>query len=154
MNEKLQKWSLIAEIVGGIGVFITLIVLVFEVRANSELTKTLAFQQEIRSLNEWRNNIASSPDHLRVFNGWSQRELPDPGSEDSLLLQLILVGQVTNYESAYYSRASGILGDTEWDRVERSLCGVYREAQSSGDLWNGISPRLTNEFSLYVENNC
>lgn len=155
MKDKLQKYALIAEITGGLGIIITLIVLVFEVRANSELTRTLAFQQEIRSLNEWRNNIASDANQLRIYSEWFQgAEIPEGGTPDGFVLAFIIVGQLSIYESGYYSRTAGILGDSEWDRIERSACGTYRQVTRRDGYWDLISIRLTNEFAQYLQASC
>ena len=155
MDQKLQKWSLIAEIVGGIGVLITLLILVIELKTNSELTRTIAFQQEIGNLNEWRRNIASDPNQARIFTSYTRgEELPDNGTEDYFILQLIVTDQYTNYESAYLSRKSGILGDSEWQRVMRSACAAYRGTLRHEGFWDMVSFRITDEFANYIELSC
>jgi len=155
MNEKLQRWSLIAEIVGGLAVVVTLIVLIIEVRENSELTRTSAYQQEIQNFNDWRNNIIASPDQVRVFGSWARREeIPNQQTDDGMLLTLILQNLFTSYESGFYSRDAGILGESEWDRVQRNICYEYQRAISEESYWGIIAPRLSTRFLSYMETDC
>ena len=155
MNEKLQKWSLIAEIVGGFAVVVSLIFLIIEVRENSELTRTAAYQQEIRNFNDWRNNIMSSPDQVRVFGRWARREeIPNQQTDDGMLLTLLLQNLFTSLESGFYSRDAQILGESEWDRVHRSICYEYQRAVGEESYWRIISPRLSSRFLSYMATDC
>lgn len=155
MNDKLQKWSLLAEIFGGIAVFITLIILVFEVRRNSEITETLAFQQQIQSLNEWRRSIGQDPDQRRVYAAYFRGEnLPETGSEDRLILNFILVDLATNYESAYFSYRAGTLNESAWARIMRNACGFYESAVNHENQWDFIASRLTEDFTEHISADC
>ena len=155
MNENLQKWSLIAEIVGGLGVLITLVILILEVRENSELTRTVAYQQEIQNYNNWRNEMLGDPDQIRIFGAWSRREnIPDRYTDDGLILIFILMNLFTNYESAYYSQRSGILGESEWNRVQIAICSAYEDIVQEKAYWDSVSFRLTEPFNGFIEASC
>ena len=155
MNEKLQKWSLIAEIVGGLGVIITLVILIIEVRENSELTRVSAYQQDIQNFNEWRSTIVSDPNQVRLFAAWNRGEgIPARRTEDGMVLGFILDGLFTNYESSFYSREAEVLGDPEWERVARATCNAYQLAADREEYWRSISIRLTDPFVSFMESNC
>jgi len=65
-NEKLQKWALIAEIVGGLAIVVSLVFLIIEVRGNSNLIRANAYDQNIQSLVDWRMWVISDEVRLQL----------------------------------------------------------------------------------------
>ena len=156
-NKELQKWALIAEIVGGLAVVVTLIFLVFEVRANSNLIRANAFDQNMQSLLDWRMDLISTNEGLEMAaERWSL------GDIDNARRNLTFQTLWNLYEKAYYAHEYELIGDAEWERFDYNICENYRVEVR--DLnWNvgiigteetGLAQRLTSEFVQYVESMC
>ena len=56
-----------------------------------------------------------------------------------------------NYEKAYFSEQSGLIGQAEWARFNRNICNFFELSQSAGI---DFTIPLTQEFSSYVAGEC
>jgi len=155
-NDQLQKWALIAEIVGGLAVVVTLIFLVVETRNNTNAIHTQTYQDLTSELNSVRRDIAQIPNTVQKRRTEGVESLP---FEELYVLLTIEQSIWGVYESAYYAWQRNILGDTEWGRFSRAIC---RNFDRDSDMWiNDWNPMLgdirrniTPEFAEYVEAQC
>ena len=138
---------MVAEIVSGVAVVITLVFLVVEVRGNSDLIRANAFNRSMESLNELRMLIATDEENLAVM-----REHWGIDSEDELRRQLLVVSLWSIYEKTYYSPKYGLVGQAEWERFDTRIC---RYIEIREDYWRfNVSVFLTEEFRNYVIDRC
>ena len=153
-NEDLQKWALGAEIIGGIAVTVTLIILIIEVRENTSVMRMAAYQDEIDRSNEWRYNVTADPDQRYVIQQWAldNAESLDPAQE--FTLRLILSSLFSQRESAYFARENGFLGDSEWQRMLVPTCAAYNRTVANTDMWMRLAGALTSEFVTLLESEC
>ena len=153
-NEDLQKWALGAEIIGGIAVTVTLIILIIEVRENTSVMRMAAYQDEIDRSNEWRYNVTANPDQRYVFQQWTldNTEALDPAQE--FTLRMILSSLFSQRESAYFARENGFLGDSEWQRMLSTACSAYNRTVANTDLWPRLATSLTDEFVSLLGAEC
>ena len=63
---KLEKWALIAEVVGGVAIVVSLVVLIFEVRGNTEAVSAATFQNVSDSISANGMEIAADPEATRI----------------------------------------------------------------------------------------
>ncbi len=125
-----------------------------EVRENTQITRISYYQQELAALSDWRNDIISDPIQTRLFTEYQSGDVPDITSEDGVRLRFIFLNLWTKYESAYYSREAGILGDNEWERMNRSICSGYSTFEAFPQYWERLLIRLTSDFTDYVVEYC
>ena len=138
---------MVAEIVSGVAVVITLVFLIVEVRGNSDLIRANAFNRSMESLNELRMLIATDEENLAVM-----REHWGIDSEDELRRQLLVVSLWSIYEKTYYSQKYGLVGQAEWERFDTRIC---RYIEIREDYWRfNVSVFLTEEFRNYVIDRC
>ena len=148
----LSGWAQIAEITASVAVVVTLILLVIEVRENTDITRASAYAHSIELLSDWRNATGSDPDLLRVFTAYQVGEAHGLGPDDRMRLELVLSGLWGIYENAFYARDYGTLGAAEWDRFGSRICA---NLQMGPALWEEmVRPRLTEEFVTHVESSC
>ena len=125
----------------------TLVFIVFEIRENSDLIRANTFDRSIESLIDWRMQIVSDDDSLRIMADHWQVESPE-----LLKRQLLVVSMWSIYEKTYYSHQYGLIGPAEWERFETRIC---RYVQSGEEFWNAsIAIFLTEEFRDYVVSGC
>lgn len=148
----LTAWAQVSEIVGAIGVIVGFVFLGTELHENTEITRASAYDESIERLNEWRSNVVRDPDVSRLYLSYSDGTTQDLDREDQFRLQVLLTSLWGVYETAYYSRDYGLLGEAEWGRFETQMCD---HRGLNPPAWDSIvRPRLTEQFAGYVESTC
>jgi hypothetical protein len=156
--EAIQLWGEVAEIVSGIGVVVTLAVLVIQVRdskrameENSRLLRSAAFDRGFDQISQWRGRLIESPEVARL---WLRGGACEALSEEDAVRYAELATDVYNARVGSYSRhlASGNpeMADAQLSIVA-SLCarhpGFRRWFDSlpeimRGSAYRGIRARL------------
>lgn len=119
-NERLQKWTLAAELISGIAVLVTIIILVFEIRSNTTAIKRSSYDGVIEGLVEWRQTAIMDEQLNRIFTAPRGVELTD---QEQATLDLWLQSLYLIHERAFWAYEYGQMGEAEWDRFERNICG-------------------------------
>ena len=57
------------------------------------------------------------------------------------------------YESSYYAREYGILGEQEWGRFQGQACIQYQIGLPQG-FWPRMKNLVSEEFYTYIESEC
>ena len=149
---KLQRWALIAEIVSGIAVVVTLIFLIFGIRENSEITRAAAYERNIDSFNEWRMWVSEDEDRLRLYDAFLQGQTAGLTDFERMRTGYIVNALWAIYEKSFYSNQYGILGPAEWARTDAQLCQMQNRMEPAA--WENMITRLTKEFADYVSMKC
>ena len=154
-KDKLRNWALVAEVVSGIAVIVTLAILVFEMRNNTSATQAQTYQLLMQEMNNYRR-LFTQPDLAAVVlkyrhHGW---ENLDPVEQRQFYSTATI--RWGFYESAYYANKRGVLGEPEWQRFERAFCRGLNDRLS---VWNpqgypAMTEFLTPEFVKFVEETC
>jgi len=154
---KLEKWTLIAESVGTIAIVASLIVLVFQVRENTEATRVASFDAVTQSFNDWRNFLLENPEVSALYYNYKTGVIPSIEQEGlkRAELQAVLVNLFTDFDRAYLAYRSKLDSD-EWNRFRRGLCGDRDELLSANDdeLLSRVYSLLTSEFVAYMDAHC
>ena len=154
-RKKLQDFALIAEIVAGIAIVVTLAFLVVEMRSNTDAIRAQTYDGLMEQLNDWRA-ITATDDELADYvrksrsEGWSS--LTEMEQRQVWYWEIMPWGI---YESAFYAHDRGTLGDDEWSRFQRVMCGRFSSLESwdlpeNRDIFRALTPR----FSNYIRSEC
>lgn len=153
----LKGWAHIAEIVASLAVVISVFFIVFELRSNTNAIQAQTYQAITTELNDWREFGLLDP---RAAARFSQADLDGASLEEIQIWRTRRLILWANYESAYFARQRGILGDEEWTRFEMAICRAYGTDSftwsfSTGN-WNPtpFSELLTPNFVDFVLNEC
>jgi hypothetical protein len=149
---KLKKWALSAEIASGFAVVITLIFLIIEVRENTEVARADACSELMRDLNNLAIAITQDDRMNRIWQQYHSGEAAALSDEETARLGVLLRNTFRTYETAYYRKQYGTLGESEWARFEEMSC-YHRERQTE-QLWEQSVGPLTSEFGSYVTDLC
>jgi len=150
----MKKWSQIIEIISGIAVLVTLVILVIEIRENTSVTRLSAYQEELDRSNEWRYNVTADPDQRYVFQQWTLDKADELDADQIFLLRMVLSSLFSQRESAYFANVAGFLGDGEWARMLSPACSAYNRTKKFPDMWDRIAIGLTDEFVNLLESEC
>ena len=94
-TERLQKWTLISETVGAIAIVLSLMVVAYELRRNTEASYANTLDSLSESQMNWRSNILSTPGLLEA---WSQEIGVELDAGWFIGEQLLLI-----YERAFFA---------------------------------------------------
>ncbi len=64
---KLEKWALLAEVISGAAIVVTLVLLILEVRADTDLSRATANRAVTRDFDEYRALLLTNPALLDIF---------------------------------------------------------------------------------------
>ena len=154
-NKQLQKWALVAEVISGIAIVVTLAVLAIEMRGNTNAIRAQTYQTLMQQLNDYRMWLISpefdAAREKRQDSGWDSLTHKEK--------QKIRIPALVNwgiYESAYFANERGVLGEPEWRRFEVAICRRFSTNQYhwSPDGFTSMDELLTPQFVDYVVNNC
>lgn len=151
MKLKLSEWASVAEIVSGIAVVVTLIVLVFEIRDNTQVLRASAYAASLDGINDFGAMISKDAESARIWRAYVTETTGDLDEIDLSRLNDWVYILFRNYEKAYFSEQAGLIGDEEWARFDRNICGMFELARSAG---LNIDTPLTSEFFQYVTSSC
>ena len=140
-NDKLRRYALVAEIVSATAVVISLVFVAFQVKDNTAAVRASTYDGILSDHIDWRMTVASSPELLTAFvkDFNSDTNMSDVERQGQQFARQA-VWQI--YERAYFARKYETLGDSEWERYERSICGFA----SSTDVEAELGSYLTVEF--------
>ena len=147
-NVNLQRYALIAEIVGGLAVVITLIFLILEIRANTEAVRINSYDQLVKDVAAWRLNLANNPHLLDVIS----RSGVEPISEsESLPVRSAFISLFQTYERAFIQFESGYLTELMWERFRRAMCETWRRPDFQEDTRQMILAYTSDTFGEALE---
>ncbi len=162
---QLQEWALSAEVLGGIAIVITLIFLVLETRATTNAIQAQTYQSLTSELNEIRREKSKSQ-YIEAYLKYTHSSLSETSDAQKFLLINTSEALWGIYESAFFSRERGVLGDYEWLRFSAAICrnyaielGIWYPEQSGASALdktaaNGIARNITPKFKTFVETSC
>ncbi len=152
---KLEKWALIAEIIGGVAIVLSLIFVGLEIRGNTQVVRAEAYERNIDSINEWRLELIRDP-RLVATAGEFYEVFGDDATDEEVerfRLNLLLNTLFGVYEKSYYALQYGILGPDEWIRFESQAC-LNRARSIEIGLWERMAVLLTREFADHLTVQC
>ena len=149
----IEKVASVAEIASALAVVITLIILIVNVRENTETIRLAAYQSSIDRFSSWREEVSSDYQKADLFRRFNQGEVPARGTTESTILLMVLTTLTNNYESAYFAYENELMGEQEWARIENSACAAMGPIRNSS-FEEDIYFRLTEEYKSYLQSTC
>ncbi len=141
---KLEKSALIAEIVGGLAIVVTLVFLIMEVRGNSEAirahTAQATFGISAESFYYPEGNLAL--DKMLLGEELSAEEFSHATS--------LLAAIFTTFDNHYYQYRQGTL-DEEIHEAYRARLELVLESDGVREFWDDLRPLHTRAFQAYVD---
>jgi hypothetical protein len=153
MNQKLSDWASIAEIVSGVAVIVTLVILIIGVRENTETVRASTFASNLNALNDFQTALVADSEALRAWDAFMRRSNAGLDELDERRLTLIVTTFFNIYENAYYFEKYGLVGAEGWERFDRNVCGFFDRAWKVGQA-EVLEQILSNEFHEYISAKC
>jgi len=154
MKLKISEWASFAEIVSGIGVVTTLVILIIGIRENTDMTRALAYDRVIEGLNSVRGYVVQDPELADIYVAYSEGDISNLTAGERQRLFLLVNMIFGNYEKSYFAYRYGVMGPSEWSRYEVQICvQLHRVEQIEGQR-EEVSSVVTAEFMDYAERLC
>jgi hypothetical protein len=153
----LKGWAHVAEITASLAVVVSVFFIVFELRSNTNAIQAQTYQAITTELNDWREFGLLDPRGAARF---TQADLASASLEEVQIWRTRRLILWANYESAYFARQRGILGDEEWVRFEMAICRAYGTDSFTWnftkDNWNPTPfvDLLTPNFVDFILDKC
>jgi hypothetical protein len=152
VKEKLQVFALIAEIISGIAVVATLVILIVSIQRNTEATSAMMFAN--LNMNGGMESLAvADPELNEIYTAWLQMRTSELTEEQKSRVARIAVIAAKTYDTAYTLRNSGLLGANEWEARSRYLCDGRSRAISAG-FERAFLGLMSLELQNYVAATC
>ena len=139
----------IGEFVAAIATLITLVYLAIQIRQNTRIVRSTAFQQVVDSFSEISLAISRNRDLTEVFvRGRDGLSSLDPLEQERL--RFALVSYFRRAESVYFHSEQGTLQMETWMGIRESL---RRTLQGSGarELWGRDAHLYNPRFRSFIE---
>jgi hypothetical protein len=149
----LSDWASIAEIASGVAVIVTLVVLILGVRENTEVVRASAYANSQDSFSELQLTMLTDPDSLRAWNAFLERDTSGFDQLDHMRVNSIVLILFRTFETAYFSERYGLIGEEEWRRLDRNICGNFRRARAMGREAI-LGAVMSVEFMEYMTSTC
>lgn len=152
---QISRLKEIGEALSIVAVLATLIFLILEVRENTAAIRTESYGESISRLNEWRLELAADQNLTRLFVEFSSGEEIAPDRTERQQINFIIGALWSIYESAYFARDYGTLGESEWIRMEQMMCRQFDNLSARAGFWDGVlNSQLSPQFRGFVEETC
>lgn len=152
---KLEKWALLAEIVGGAAIVLSLVFVGIQIRSNTQVARATAYDRNIDSMNQWRLGLIDDPELVSLFGTFAERLDENATKEEVQEFRLNLTLNIVFgiYEKSYFSTKYGVMAPEEWERFEGQACLNRTRAIEEG-LWENMEVLLTSEFANLLTAEC
>ena len=152
MNQKLSDWASIAEIVASIAVVVTLIMLMIDVRENTEVVRSNSYDDLLGDVNEQALVIAQDERLIHIWRLYQVGAVAELTDEERLTLLILVRSTFRIFEKAYFAHQYGTVGEREYERFDRQACLHF--GRTRADLWVEIKQVLSDDYWEHVENIC
>jgi len=148
---KLSKYAQLAEITSGIGVLVTLVFLVLEIRGNTEATKAATYDSISADLAEFQVSMAEDEASLEINLAMNSDSLESLSPIQLERYSFRMSALYKHYERAFIQWQYGNLDDDAWQRFRVQIC-MPRPIIFEEIVWQQVRSNSTTGFSEYREN--
>ncbi|MEQ8960526.1 MAG: hypothetical protein RLP02_21820 [Coleofasciculus sp. C2-GNP5-27] len=144
--------ALIAEIVGGVAIVVSLLFLLFEIRSNTAAQNLLATQQVLGQSAALNSGIALDDEFLEALFNYTDAINSDSDEfsrEDRARYGFYQASVFASFWQVYYQYENGFLDQEIFDAYERRMVASL-ENDSVLTWWNGAAFRFSDSFQAYI----
>jgi hypothetical protein len=153
-SEKLQKWASISEIIGGFAVLLTLVILILEVRDNTQIMRATAYDSIVADMANARYENARNEAAQEVLFALRMDGYDALTPEQVLLFGELNLALFQIYERAFIQWESGNLDQYAWLRFKRIICEATNAPGFNERIGDRLDRLTTESFTQYRNTQC
>ena len=146
----LAQAALIAEIIGGIAVLMTLVFLVIELRRNTDATRGATQQTQVDSIVAVNLSIANDPELASLVTKGNENYASLTISEE-LQLQAYFVNYFNLWHSAYWNHHKKLLDSSGYKICNIGCTSLLRNQRASREAWSVWKSLYDDKFVAHVD---
>ena len=145
---KLEKWALIAEIVGGVGIVISLIYVGYQISQNTAEIRASNRQSTAARVQDFALVAASNPDLALAADGDADPEALTPIQLEQAAYYNVAFFR--NSEEAYLQFSDGLLSEEYWET--RAVVTINRaKGRIGGAFWESDKGNFSPRFREWLD---
>ena len=149
MKLSLERFALIAEIVGGFAVIVSVIYLAYEVRQNTAATRSLTHHEIFDSTLDVNQSIANDADLADIF-ARSRTGYVELNEAEKFRLFLTFVNYFNMWDAAYTNHQNGLLETDAWNVWDAGMSWYMTEFESAREVWKLSQIFYKGSFQAHV----
>ena len=156
MKGKLQEYALVAEIIGGIAIVISLVFVGVQVSQTAEETATnttairaSAYQELTTQILNINNLRAENPDIAELVFKDFCNEILNPIERERL--SAIFINIIRHGDMAYYLYQQNLINEERLDNALAILRYYLSNSNVAKNEWEGFGNTLSSDFRTYIQ---
>jgi hypothetical protein len=156
-NENLQKWALVAEIIGGAAIVISLVFVGLQINQGSNETaqntkalETNAYQELISQISSMNMLIIQDAEFAGIFNRMLNGEHPKNAIERRRVLSFVNLN-IRHGDMAYKQYQNGLIDERSLNSILTPLIGFLLQMEPGGPRWDLMKNVLNSEYVQHVD---
>lgn len=117
---RLEKWALVAEIIGALAVVISVMYVGFQIRQNSATLQSSSFQAVSDSISEFTASIGRDPVLTHIWISGLGRGHDGLTEAEWNQFNLLMAAMVRRLENAYFQNAQGFIPLEQWEGLTKA----------------------------------
>ncbi len=139
----------IAELLGALGVVVTLIYLAIQIRQNTISTRTSSYQAAVAAGTEWSRGVGLDADASRIISSGSIDLLSLP-AEEQARFGMLMSSLFRNFENIFYQHKQGALDDVVWSGWSWRMRSTFA-VPGVRVWWQDNRSGYAEDFATYLE---
>ena len=152
-NETSRDFGRAVEVVGLVGIIVSLIFLGYELKRSNDIAETEAVATVYAMTNELGLAMAENPELSRVF-GQALSDFESLGPDDRWTMYVLLEYVINVHEAAWKYYDKGVINQEEADYYIRGLCKLIGRHPSLIEAWRSKKQDRLPGFYEYVTGVC
>lgn len=139
----------IGDLLGGLGVFATLIYLAIQIRQNTQSSRSAAYQSAVVATSTWTQDVGTDSESTRIM----QAGLYDPQRLDALeqaQFSLIMAAFFRNLENIHFQFVSGAIDESLWSGWAHRISSLV-STPGVREWWEGAKNAFSADFQRVVD---
>ena len=156
MKEKLQEYALIAEIIGGFAIVISLVFVGFQIQQGTEETaintaaiRTSAYQDLTAQMLDIYSSVSTSPQLAELFYKANCGQALTPVEE--VQMRTYGIQTIRHGDMAYQMYEQGLIDQDQLRNANAILLANLTQTVYFFGIWNGLKISVNPAFVAYIE---
>jgi hypothetical protein len=146
-------WADMGEIISGFAVVVTIGILIYEIRKNTDSNRSLSYSHTLDRFNNLRQLLLEQPALSKAIAKYFGDDFRSVDEEEQRLIAQYLAYHWSILEGAFFHHRRNVFGQSEWSRFEQTIPIHYKLAERA-KVWQNLRRSLTDDFADYVEQFC
>ena len=146
----IQDLGSIGEFVAALATLATLVYLALQIRQNTRIVRSTAFQQVVDSFSQFSLAVGLNRDVSELFSRARQVSFSSLDPADQAQMRFLLRSYFRRAESVYFQSQQGTLEMESWEGIRESLKGMLRGG-AVRDYWEENCETFNSRFRAFVE---